>query len=48
MAAAGSPVGDLAAAVLDQTGYVAELQESSDLQDAGRIENVNELVSVAC
>jgi DNA helicase II / ATP-dependent DNA helicase PcrA len=48
MAAAGSPVGELAAAVLDQTGYVAELQESSDLQDAGRIENVNELVSVAC
>jgi DNA helicase-2/ATP-dependent DNA helicase PcrA len=48
MAAAGSPAGDLAAAVLDQTGYVAELQESSDLQDAGRIENVNELVSVAC
>jgi DNA helicase II / ATP-dependent DNA helicase PcrA len=48
MAAAGSPVGDLAAAVLDQTGYVTELQESSDLQDAGRIENVNELVSVAC
>jgi DNA helicase II / ATP-dependent DNA helicase PcrA len=34
--------------VLDQTGYVTELQESSDLQDAGRIENVNELVSVAC
>jgi len=48
LAAAGSPVGELAAAVLDQTGYVAELQESSDLQDAGRIENVNELVSVAC
>jgi DNA helicase-2/ATP-dependent DNA helicase PcrA len=47
MAEAGSPVGDLAAAVLDQTGYVAELEESSDLQDAGRIENVNELVSVA-
>ena len=47
MAEAGSSVGDLAAAVLDQTGYVAELEESSDLQDAGRIENVNELVSVA-
>src|SRR5215475_7158783 len=46
-AEAGGPVGDLAAAVLDQTGYVAELEESSDLQDAGRIENVNELVSVA-
>jgi DNA helicase-2/ATP-dependent DNA helicase PcrA len=47
MAETGSPAGDLAAAVLDQTGYVAELEESSDLQDAGRIENVNELVSVA-
>jgi DNA helicase II / ATP-dependent DNA helicase PcrA len=47
MAEAGSPVGDLAAAVLDQTGYVDQLEESSDLQDAGRIENVNELVSVA-
>jgi DNA helicase-2/ATP-dependent DNA helicase PcrA len=47
MAEAGSPAGDLAAAVLDQTGYVTELQESSDLQDAGRIENVNEMVSVA-
>ena len=46
-AEAGSPAGDLAAAVLDETGYVAELEESSDLQDAGRIENVNELVSVA-
>jgi DNA helicase II / ATP-dependent DNA helicase PcrA len=47
MAEAGSPVGDLAEAVLDQTGYVAELQASSDLQDAGRIENLTELVSVA-
>src|ERR1700722_16878376 len=47
MAEAGSSAGDLAAAVLDQTGYVAELEESSDLQDAGPIENVNELVSVA-
>jgi DNA helicase II / ATP-dependent DNA helicase PcrA len=47
MAEAGSPVGDLAAAVLDRTGYVAELQASNDLQDASRIENVNELVSVA-
>jgi DNA helicase-2/ATP-dependent DNA helicase PcrA len=46
-AEAGSPVGDLAEAVLDKTGYVAELQASSDLQDASRIENVNELVSVA-
>jgi DNA helicase-2/ATP-dependent DNA helicase PcrA len=44
---AGSPVGDLAEAVLDRTGYVAELQASSDLQDESRIENLNEMVSVA-
>jgi DNA helicase II / ATP-dependent DNA helicase PcrA len=42
-----SPVGDLAEAILDRTGYVAELQASSDLQDASRIENLTELVSVA-
>ena len=47
MSAAGSPVGDMAEAVLDRTGYVAELQASSDLQDASRIENLTELVSVA-
>ncbi len=47
MSAAGSPVGDIADAVLDQTGYVADLQASSDLQDASRIENLTEMVSVA-
>jgi DNA helicase-2/ATP-dependent DNA helicase PcrA len=41
------PVGDLAEAILDKTGYVTELQASTDLQDEGRIENLNELVSVA-
>jgi DNA helicase-2/ATP-dependent DNA helicase PcrA len=46
-AEAGSPVGDLAEAILDKTGYVAELQASTDLQDESRIENLNELVSVA-
>jgi DNA helicase II / ATP-dependent DNA helicase PcrA len=44
---AGCPVGDLTEAVLERSGYLAELQESSDLQDAGRIENLTELVSVA-
>jgi ATP-dependent DNA helicase UvrD/PcrA len=44
---AGLPVADLAEAVLEQSGYVADLQESSDLQDASRIENLTELVSVA-
>ncbi len=47
MAEERSPVGDLAEAILDRTGYVAELQASSDLQDASRIENLTELVSVA-
>jgi DNA helicase II / ATP-dependent DNA helicase PcrA len=46
-AQAGSPVGDLADAVLDRSGYLAELQESTDLQDESRIENLKELVSVA-
>ncbi|HEY2078574.1 MAG TPA: DNA helicase PcrA [Streptosporangiaceae bacterium] len=45
--AAAGPVGDLTEAVLERTGYVAELQASSDLQDASRIENLTELVSVA-
>ncbi|HEY3907594.1 MAG TPA: DNA helicase PcrA [Streptosporangiaceae bacterium] len=42
----GTPVGDIAEAILDRTGYVAELEASSDLQDAGRAENLTELVSV--
>jgi DNA helicase-2/ATP-dependent DNA helicase PcrA len=33
--------------VLDRTGYLAELQESTDPQDEGRVDNLNELVSVA-
>ena len=47
MVAAGTPVADVAEAVLDRSGYLAELEASSDLQDASRIENLNELVSVA-
>jgi DNA helicase II / ATP-dependent DNA helicase PcrA len=46
-AGAGLPVADLAEMILDQSGYLAELQSSTDLQDASRIENLNELVSVA-
>jgi DNA helicase-2/ATP-dependent DNA helicase PcrA len=34
-------------AILDRTGYLAELQESTDPQDEGRVDNLNELVSVA-
>jgi len=41
------PVADLTEAVLDRTGYVEALEQSSDLQDASRIENLEELVSVA-
>jgi DNA helicase II / ATP-dependent DNA helicase PcrA len=44
---AGMPVAEIAEAVLERSGYVAELQASTDLQDASRIENLNELVSVA-
>jgi len=46
-AQAGLPVADLAEMILDRSGYLAELQNSTDLQDASRIENLNELVSVA-
>ncbi len=45
--AATHPVADLAEAVLDRTGYETALAESSDLQDASRVENLQELVSVA-
>jgi DNA helicase-2/ATP-dependent DNA helicase PcrA len=46
-AEAGTPVAEIAEAVLDRTGYVAELQASSDLQDVSRVENLAELVAVA-
>ena len=45
--AASHPVADLAEAILDRTGYETALAESSDLQDASRVENLQELVSVA-
>ena len=41
------PVAELTEAVLDRTGYIEALEQSSDLQDASRIENLEELVSVA-
>src|SRR5262249_5313957 len=44
---AGRPVAEIAEAVLERSGYVAELEASSDLQDASRVENLNELVAVA-
>src|SRR6516165_1236984 len=45
--AESGPVADLAEAVLDRTGYAESLESSSDLQDASRVENLKELVSVA-
>jgi len=45
--AENGPVADLAEAVLDRTGYAESLESSSDLQDASRVENLKELVSVA-
>ncbi len=46
-AAAGGPVAELVEAVLDRTGYQASLENSPDLQDATRVENLQEMVSVA-
>jgi DNA helicase-2/ATP-dependent DNA helicase PcrA len=45
--AEAGPVAELAEAVLDRTGYIESLESSSDLQDASRVENLEELVSVA-
>src|SRR5699024_2788870 len=39
-------VGELVEAVLDRTGYRAELEASNDPQDAARLDNLNELVGV--
>jgi DNA helicase-2/ATP-dependent DNA helicase PcrA len=47
VAAADSSPGDVLEAVLDKSRYVAELQASADPQDEGRVENLEELVSVA-
>src|SRR5580704_17171545 len=40
-------LGDLVEAVLNRTGYRAELEASNDPQDMARLDNLNELVSVA-
>jgi DNA helicase-2/ATP-dependent DNA helicase PcrA len=40
-------VADILEAVLERTGYRAELEESDDPQDASRVENLTELVTVA-
>jgi DNA helicase II / ATP-dependent DNA helicase PcrA len=46
-AVSGGPVSELVEAVIDQSGYAVSLESSTDLQDATRIENLQELVSVA-
>jgi DNA helicase-2/ATP-dependent DNA helicase PcrA len=46
-ARAGGPVAELVEAVLDRSGYQAMLEGSADLQDATRVENLQEMVSVA-
>ncbi|ORX05705.1 DNA helicase PcrA [Mycolicibacillus trivialis] len=40
-------LGELVEAVLERTGYRAELESSHDPQDLARLDNLNELVSVA-
>ncbi|AKU16077.1 DNA helicase PcrA [Luteipulveratus mongoliensis] len=44
---AGAGPGDLLEAILDRSGYLAELRASHDPQDETRIENLAELVAVA-
>jgi DNA helicase-2/ATP-dependent DNA helicase PcrA len=46
-AATGGPVAELVEAALDKTGLQASLENSEDLQDATRVENLQEMVSVA-
>ena len=46
-AATGGPVAELVEAILERTGYQGSLENSEDLQDATRVENLQEMVSVA-
>jgi DNA helicase-2/ATP-dependent DNA helicase PcrA len=39
--------GEILEAVLDQTGYLRELEASKDPQDEGRVDNLQELINVA-
>ena len=47
IAAGDASPGDVLEAVLDKSGLVVELQSSPDIQEQGRVENLEELVSVA-
>ena len=47
LVAGGMPPAEVLEAVLDRTGYLAELAASTDPQDESRVENLAELVGVA-
>ena len=47
LVAGGMPPAEVLEAVLDRTGYLAELAASTDPQDESRVENLSELVGVA-
>ncbi|UMB70599.1 DNA helicase PcrA [Mycobacterium paraterrae] len=47
LASSEGDLGEMVEAVLERTGYRAELESSSDPQDLARLDNLNELVSVA-
>ena len=47
LASSEGDLGELVEAVLERTGYRNELESSSDPQDLARLDNLNELVSVA-
>ncbi|MGW5521130.1 UvrD-helicase domain-containing protein [Gordonia sp. NPDC003950] len=43
----GADIGELVDAIIDRSGYRTELEGSNDPQDAARLDNLNELISVA-
>ncbi len=43
----GAEVAEILEAVIERTGYRAELEASDDPQDASRLDNLNELITVA-
>ncbi|MGB3699018.1 MAG: UvrD-helicase domain-containing protein [Gordonia sp. (in: high G+C Gram-positive bacteria)] len=45
--AEGADVGELVEAIVERSGYRAELEGSNDPQDAARMDNLNELIAVA-
>jgi DNA helicase-2/ATP-dependent DNA helicase PcrA len=47
MVAAGTPADAILTSVLDRSGYLAELHNSTDPQDETRLENLRELITVA-